>query len=101
MPGGMPPGAGGRTRPPARTTLKPRKRKSKALLVPLCKRWLQLLVVREEACLVVCHPAPEEGCQVECLLAGSVVLECLADSPVLRLRRVLVLVELTQLMWMT
>merc|ERR1712119_279355 len=82
----------------ARTTLKPRKRKSKALLVPFCKRWLQLLVVREEACLVVCHPAPE-GCQVECLLAGSVVLECLADSPVLRLRRVLVLVEVTQLMW--
>merc|ERR1719182_1390027 len=89
MPGGMPPGAGGRTRQPARTTLKPRKRKSKALLVPFCKRWLQLLVVREEACLVECHPAPE-GCPVECLLADSAVL-----------RRLLVLlVEVTQLMWM-
>merc|ERR1719182_323496 len=100
MPGGMPPGAGGRTRQPARTTLKPRKRKSKALLVPFCKRWLQLLVVREEACLVECHPAPE-GCPVECLLAGSVVLvECLADSPVLRRLLVLLLVEVTQLMWM-
>merc|ERR1712224_995351 len=88
---------GTRTRQLARTTLKPRKRKSKALLAPLCKRWLQLLVGRQEACLVECHP---EGCPVECPLVDSPVLvECLADSPVRR-RLVLLLVEVTQLMWM-
>merc|ERR1711985_17258 len=84
---------GTRTRQPARMTLTPRKRKSKILLVHFFKRWLVLLVVVREECLVECHPALA-GCLVECLLVDSVVL---VDFPVLLL---LLVREVTQLMRM-
>merc|ERR1719439_147002 len=68
------------TRVPPRTTLTPRKRKSKVLLVHFSKRWPQPLAVPVEACPVVCR----EACPVECQGGCRVVCpeECQGACPV-------------------
>merc|ERR1712230_255084 len=77
---------GTRTRLPARKTLKPRRRRSKVLLVRFSKRWLQALVVLEVCpvvCLVVCLLA-RAVCRVVCLAVSQQEV-CLADLAVLPL----------------
>merc|ERR1712164_160374 len=72
---------------PARKTLKPRKRRSKALSDHFYKRWLQALVVLEvcpAVCLVGCLVA-RAVCLVGCLVVSQEQEVCLADLGVLHL----------------